>query len=628
MGCAAVAVVASALSASGQAINFIEPRLYVHQPAAIVGQKFIIDLSNQGEGTANDWGREVDSNWVQLEVVKPTDTLAGTVPTQNLTGKIALVYRGTFNFSEKAYNVQQAGASVCIIVNNVPGTAAFNMAAGTNATLVNIPVVMITKEEGDAIAARLNASQTVTASLTNYGFGLANDLGIINNSASAPHAFALPRAQMAAGTSAPAYRNYPAAVIANLGTTNQANTRLRATVNFTPNGGTASQVRVDSVVYGSFNTIDSVDVVASTVGYNLPAPTQTGRYDIRYQVVSSATQQNLADDTSTITIHATDSIFSKGRYDFTTNTVRNQFGTRLNSGGVLTWGPLYYVAAPRYYARKVQFYAFLNRNAGTTDSIYDTEVVTAALYRWRDANTDFVVQSSELTLVGDGSKTMTEADKALTNFEITLNDINAPNTPPVMTDTGWYWVALQMPGSMFFAVDENVNWYSRRFAEERSTPRYPEVWAPQLSGTVDPTSTSQAMSSIPFIAATNVPAYNTTDSIGYFNFDNVPSVALHSSAQQAPNSVAKVPSNFLAVTLAPNPASREITLTYNVMANKGNTQYRIIDALGRFVTHKNLGSAASGRETISISELAPGTYHLMLITGDQVSTQPFTVLSR
>ena len=73
----------------------------------------------------------------------------------NVKGKIALVRRGTCNFSLKCFNAQKAGAIGCLIINNAAGAGAVGMAAGTNGADVTIPCAMISLEDGNKIAAAL-----------------------------------------------------------------------------------------------------------------------------------------------------------------------------------------------------------------------------------------------------------------------------------------------------------------------------------------------------------------------------------------------------------------------------------------------------------------------------------------
>lgn len=80
----------------------------------------------------------------------------------DLTGKIALIKRGEISFNEKVLNAAEKGASAVIIYNNVPGEL--------NGTLgeVNenyVPSISLTKSEGDALVAALEAGQALSATV-------------------------------------------------------------------------------------------------------------------------------------------------------------------------------------------------------------------------------------------------------------------------------------------------------------------------------------------------------------------------------------------------------------------------------------------------------------------------------
>lgn len=82
-------------------------------------------------------GRELE--YVVIDGLGKAEDFAGL----DLTGRVALVKRGEIYFSEKANNAAAAGAVLCIIYNNEPGTI---LAAADGVT---IPCVVVTQEDGE-----------------------------------------------------------------------------------------------------------------------------------------------------------------------------------------------------------------------------------------------------------------------------------------------------------------------------------------------------------------------------------------------------------------------------------------------------------------------------------------------
>lgn len=101
-----------------------------------------------------------------------TDACSPLTNAAAVAGKIALVDRGTCNFSAKVYNAQLAGAIGVIVANNaasgLPG-----MGAGVNAALVTIPSLGVTQAVGNAIKA--NIASPVNSTLRARG-------GVVDNS--------------------------------------------------------------------------------------------------------------------------------------------------------------------------------------------------------------------------------------------------------------------------------------------------------------------------------------------------------------------------------------------------------------------------------------------------------------
>ncbi|MEO8584650.1 MAG: PA domain-containing protein, partial [Acidobacteriota bacterium] len=134
-------------------------RLLVTAPAPVAGTYAV--------GTA-DFGAPLVAQNVTGEVVaglsgSSTDGCNGI--TSNVSGKIALIDRGTCNFTVKVKNAQNAGAIAVIIADNVTqGVAGMS---GTDATLT-IPSVRITLADGTAIRANLPATASVGLDSTLY----------------------------------------------------------------------------------------------------------------------------------------------------------------------------------------------------------------------------------------------------------------------------------------------------------------------------------------------------------------------------------------------------------------------------------------------------------------------------
>jgi minor extracellular serine protease Vpr len=75
-------------------------------------------------------------------------------PEGSLTGKVALIRRGTCSFYQKSFNAQTAGAVGVVLYNNVPGYINPTV-AGTPA--ITIPVVSISAADGAVIDAQIQA---------------------------------------------------------------------------------------------------------------------------------------------------------------------------------------------------------------------------------------------------------------------------------------------------------------------------------------------------------------------------------------------------------------------------------------------------------------------------------------
>jgi minor extracellular serine protease Vpr len=96
-----------------------------------------------------------------------TADACNALPAGSLTGRVALIRRGTCSFYQKAFNAQSAGASGVVLYNNVAGFLSPIVVPVPPATApITIPVVAVTAARGALIDGRL-ASGAVTMKWTN-----------------------------------------------------------------------------------------------------------------------------------------------------------------------------------------------------------------------------------------------------------------------------------------------------------------------------------------------------------------------------------------------------------------------------------------------------------------------------
>jgi agmatine deiminase len=133
-----------------------EPVVRALAPASVAGLYVYTTATSSGwGGTIGQPNVSGQAVWVNDGSANPTLGCGALTNSAQLNGNIAVALRGTCTFSEKALNAQNAGATALIIVNNVAGAPA-TMGAGTVGGQVNIPVVMISQADGNALAPFIN----------------------------------------------------------------------------------------------------------------------------------------------------------------------------------------------------------------------------------------------------------------------------------------------------------------------------------------------------------------------------------------------------------------------------------------------------------------------------------------
>jgi len=95
-----------------------------------------------------EFGSTLSTSGITGNVVTTTPADGCTAISTALSGKVALIDRGSCDFSIKVLNAQSAGATAVIVANNQGGDAIFTMGAGSNAKRVRIGAVMVSQNNG------------------------------------------------------------------------------------------------------------------------------------------------------------------------------------------------------------------------------------------------------------------------------------------------------------------------------------------------------------------------------------------------------------------------------------------------------------------------------------------------
>jgi len=89
----------------------------------------------------------------EVVFAEPLDACSPLVNADSIRGKVALAYRGSCTFSEKCLILEASGATALVFVNN-QDTAVFTMSDDKwNPSPIKIPIVLISKEDGEEMRA-------------------------------------------------------------------------------------------------------------------------------------------------------------------------------------------------------------------------------------------------------------------------------------------------------------------------------------------------------------------------------------------------------------------------------------------------------------------------------------------
>lgn len=571
---AAATVGLSVLGLSAWAQNLF----LVESPSNIAGSYNFTDSY-----TADGWGANLDTTHVTAEAawayddgtyVDPTNGAAGDsaccgpiINTGDINGKVAFLYRGTCNFSLKAYRAQAAGAVGCVIVNNVPGNL-INMLSGDSASAITIPVIFISDANGAALADSINAGG-VQVFIGNPNGVFANNIGAYSgdfgmaNSQSIPSTF----------VSNTGYEVPIGAWIFNFGSADAINAVLSATID---RDGT--QVYDESSVGATISPGDSLFV-------SLPNYSETtyeeGFYTITYNMVSDATDDLPSDNVNTASFWINgNGVYSKSRVD-PNDGPQGSGGLRPATGTEFEWCVA--LQSPNASSMQITGMTF---NTSTNNIDLTTQSVQLAVYEWNDPF--------------DGTAAAT------------FNDLTE------LTNNEFYDYAADLQGEFVthtFAQPIDL-------IDEQKYLGCATIFIDNMflgvDGSLDYNTTYDGYPTELFFPLNDIDGG--TWYAGGFGTDNVPAIILN---MQLANGIAdEVKASD--VKPYPNPTKEMINIPLGVAMN-GNVTVTVFDMEGRMVLSENLCQNNSTNIRMDVSQLASGMHTFKLQFEDN-STTTFRVV--
>ncbi len=605
--------------------DYVGARVSITSPLNIAGA-LDYTIANDGGGGTNEWGAAITSTMNNIDIIKadPYDACNPFTNGGSMSGKVVLIQRGNCEFGAKAYRAQQAGAAAVIIVNNVTG-GPVGMGAGAQGGSVTIPVMMISDVDGASISAELG-NGPVKISLSTWASGVGNDIAILNGGVSQWHTQTIPISQVATGTGTPGtYEMITGAVLGNFGTKPATNIKVKSTVTFTPDGGSANVLKVDSVMYaGPFNPSDSIISPFSKTSFNLGNVSGKGKFDVSYEVTSDSTDELPGDNTANYSFYVTDNLFSKGRYDFNGNIPRSNIGYAFQNSVDFLWGPLYYINKGNYKLDAVQFGLSITGGG----SMASQGSVNVLVWKWTDGSNggqlDNVILSGECQLVGAGGKTYAAGDTSGQFFTVNIGDANNANNPVILDDDSWYWITVSVPVNTFLLCDGVTNYQPRAWGRaKKTTDTTMEAYSPIYNGT-DGAFTA---TSTEFPAMFPFEGFNLIDSVRFSQQKNgiVPAVPMILSPFT--NSVKNVNNeNPVQIDMYPNPATDVLNVSVNLTNVAKDLYYTVMDASGKRITEYSEQNVSSSKYTINTKNLPAGSYFLVVNFDDKSTVRKFSVL--
>ena len=494
----------------------------------------------------------------------------------NLTGKIAVIYRNTCEFGAKALNAQNAGAVAVIILNREPGVIA--MGAGASGANVTIPVVMLQDTDGALITAAM-AGGPVVMLLGNKTGLFANDAGLTRGTTLVSKQGAVPALLAQNGTE---FNFEVGSRVYNYGNQAQTNMSLTATVT-DPAGATVYTNSVNSINLASGDSLDVYPGGASTLPQFSLATYAPGRYTLTYTVSLSGADDYAADNSMSSDFVIQDSMYSYAQLDVVSGMPNpgNYYRPGTNNQTFSICSVINDPNASRLAVSGLHFSATTSAASGV---LLTGEEMALYLYKWEDAFTD--LNDANLAF-----NTLTQVASGYYYYPSDLQGdmvYGAFTAPVVLTDNDRYLACVQTV---------NLNLYMGHESNTDYTWNANQYLQPMTPNESDGTYYAAGF------------GYELPSSLVVHVFD-ANNIGINESAT-------------IDGMAYPNPATDNVTISLD---GEGVASLRVTDISGKVVGNQSL-NLINGKAAVSIENLESGVYIFNVVL-ENGKTAQFNVVKR
>jgi hypothetical protein len=494
----------------------------------------------------------------------------------DLTGKIAVIYRNTCEFGLKAKNAQDAGAVGVIIVNREPGVIA--MGGGADGVNVTIPVAFVSDATGALMITQMANGPVVVflgnkTGLYNNDGGLTKGTSLISKSSGVV-------AQLAANGSE--FNFAVGTRVFNYGIDDQPNATVTATVT-DPTGATVYSNTVGPIAIVSGDSAEFFPGGANSFPDFSMLTYTPGRYTLTYSLDLGIGDDYDADNTVSSDFVVNDTIFTYAMIDTVTGLPMTDNGYRPSTNNA-TFSTCMVIKDPNASRIGVSGIYFSASTATASGVELTGEEMTLNLYKWEDVFTD----------LNDAALGFTALNAVTFGYYFYPSDLQGEtvygefNTQVILEDNQRYLACVQTVNlNVYLGHDTKTNYLMN---EEY----YLQPMTPNESD-------------------------GTYFAVG-FGSDAISSMGLRvfSADELTLDEVAKIEGMAY-----PNPATEVVTVS---MDAEGSAKLKVTDVTGKIALESAV-SLVNGKTEVNIAALESGVY-IFNVTLENGQTSQFNVVKK